>query len=112
VLRDFLVFVCPTVEYNSVICLPSTVCDIDALESVQASFFGLKSRKPCKIEPTSQLIILTGNHNYAGFRFVQKSMTLNDLDIQSPKKVICYGRNVRLMLVLLTYLFGMLRVYC
>jgi len=36
-----------------------------------------------------------------GVRFVQKSMTLNDLE----RQIICYGRNVPLILVLLTYLF-------
>jgi len=43
-----------------------------------------------------------------GFRVVQKSMTLdgqNAYAVAGNQKVICYRRNVRLMLVLLTYLF-------
>ena len=42
-----------------------------------------------------------------GFQFVQKSMTLNDIEqskricghVTSNQKVISYGRNVRLILV-------------
>jgi len=44
-----------------------------------------------------------------GFRFVQKSMTLNDLErpngyaVTRNQKVICYVHNGWLVLVLLTY---------
>jgi len=44
------------------------------------------------------------------FQFMQKSMTLsgkNALAVTGNQKLICYGRNVRLMLVLLTYLLYM-----
>ena len=45
------------------------------------------------------------------FRLEQMSTTLNDLECSKricsyrQQKVICHGRNVRLMLVLLSYLF-------
>jgi len=48
-----------------------------------------------------------------GFRFVQKSMTLNSQNTQCShlnQNVISYGRNVRLMLVFLAYL--LLHYYC
>jgi len=48
-----------------------------------------------------------------GFKFMQKSITLNDLErrkrmriqLNGNQKLLCYGRNVRIMLALLTYLY-------
>ena len=48
---------------------------------------------------------------FAGFQLEQNSMTLDDLERQNAyavtvdQAVICYWRNVRLMLVLVTNLF-------
>jgi len=72
--------------------------------------------------PACLLLVFCKLHNYQPGRFfiwqiprlatpMQKSLTLNDLKrskwyaVTGNQKVICYGRNVRLMLVLLTYLF-------
>ena len=54
-----------------------------------------------------RLQLITNRKSNTGFQFVQKSVTLNGQThaVTSYRKVICYGRNVRLMLVLLTYLF-------
>jgi len=68
---------------------------------------GAISRKCDEIERRSQLITYRKSH--VGFRFVRKSVTLNDLSgknahaITGNQKVICCMRNVRLMLVLLAY---------
>ena len=64
---------------------------------------GTISRKLYKTEPMSQII--TNRKSYMGFRFMQTSMTSNDLE-QSKciYAVTGNGRNVRLMLVSLPYL--------
>jgi len=89
----------------------------DSLDwGLEIKWGGLQLYSRLYISESMQDSLSHNNHNrksYIDFQFMQKSMTLNDLErskriCNGNQKVICNGRNVRLVLVLLTYLMTIL----